>query len=252
SEAFCSIQLVQFYTGILHNFTPTLTPGVKSAIAYPGFLGGTDWGGVSVDVDRKLLIVNSNHVANRNSLIPRKEADRLGVRPADLSKDIAPPHGLSAQAGTPYAAKPSPFLSPLFAPCQAPPYGRLTAVDMISRKVVWSHPIGTARDSGPMGLSSQLPIPMGTPNMGGAVTTRGGLIFIAATQDRYIRAFDSSTGSLRWKARLPAGGQATPMTYVSPKSGRQFVVIAAGGHLMLNTKIGDYIVAYALPKDRAD
>jgi len=178
----------------------------------------------------------------------RAEADKLGVRPVVMSKNVVPPHGLSPQMGTPYAAKPDPFLSPLFAPCQAPPYGRLTAVDLVSRKVVWSHPIGTARDSGPLGISSGLPIPMGTPNMGGSVTTRGGLVFIGATQDRYIRAFDSSSGTKLWQARLPAGGQATPMTYMSPKSGRQFVVIAAGGHLMMNTKIGDYIIAYALPK----
>ena len=241
-QLWCRIQFRQAqYDG------PLTPPGLKPSIMYPGFLGGSDWGGVSVDADRKLLIVNSNHVANRNSLMARAEADRLGIRPADLSKSTTVPHGLSAQAGTPYAAKPSPFLSILFAPCQAPPYGRLTAVDLVSRKVVWTHPIGTAYDSGPLGLASHLPLPMGTPNMGGTVTTRGGLVFIGATQDRYLRAFNSSNGAMLWQSRLPAGGQATPMTYMSAKSGRQFVVIAAGGHLMLNTKLGDYIVAYALP-----
>ncbi|HET9630372.1 MAG TPA: membrane-bound PQQ-dependent dehydrogenase, glucose/quinate/shikimate family [Novosphingobium sp.] len=241
-QLWCRIQFRQSqYDG------PLTPPGLRASIAYPGFLGGSDWGGVSIDADRKLLIVNSNHVANRNILIPRAEADKLGVHPVDLSKEQGVSHGLSAQKGTPYAVQPSPFLSLLFAPCQAPPYGRLTAVDLVSRKVVWSHPIGTARDSGPMGLASQLPFTMGTPNMGGAVTTRGGLVFIGATQDRYIRAFSSATGEMLWQARLPAGGQATPMTYTSAKSGRQFVVIAAGGHLMLNTKIGDYIIAYALP-----
>jgi len=229
---------------------PLTLPGLRAAIVYPGFLGGSDWGGVSIDADRKLMIVNSNHVANRTFLMTRAEADKLGVRPVVMSKNVVPPHGLSPQMGTPYAAKPDPFMSPLFAPCQAPPYGRLTAVDLVSRKVVWSHPIGTARDSGPLGISSGLPIPMGTPNMGGSVTTRGGLVFIGATQDRYIRAFDSSSGAKLWQARLPAGGQATPMTYMSPRSGRQFVVIAAGGHLMMNTKIGDYIIAYALPQNQ--
>ena len=226
---------------------PLTPPGLRPAIVYPGFLGGSDWGGVSIDGDRKLMIVNSNHVANINMLMPRKEADLLGVHPADLSKATAPSHGLSAQQGTPYAGQPSPFLSNLFAPCQAPPYGRLTAVDLLSRKVVWSHPIGTARDSGPLGLSSGLPFTMGTPNIGGSVTTRGGLVFIGATQDRYLRAFDTANGRMVWQARLPAGGQATPMSYMS-RSGRQFVVIAAGGHLLLNTKVGDYIVAYALPR----
>lgn len=244
-QLWCRIQFRQSqYDG------PLTPPGLRPAIAYPGFLGGSDWGGVSLDADRKLLIVNSNHVANRNVLIPRAVADKMGIHIPDFTKEQGVSHGTVAQVGTPYAVKPAPFLSLLFAPCQAPPYGRLTAVDLVSRKVVWSHPIGTARDSGPMGLASGLPITMGTPNMGGAVTTRGGLVFIAATQDRYIRAFSSATGEMLWQARLPAGGQATPMTYTSARSGRQFVVIAAGGHLMLNTKVGDYIVAYALPEKR--
>jgi quinoprotein glucose dehydrogenase len=229
---------------------PLTPPGLRPSVVYPGFLGGSDWGGVSIDSDRKLMIVNSNNVANMNQLIARKAADLIGVKPADMTRGAAPSHGMAAQQGTPYAAKPGPFLSVLFAPCQAPPYGRLTAVDLVSRKVVWSHPIGTARDSGPLGLSSGLPFTMGAPNMGGSVTTRGGLVFIGATQDRYLRAFDTAAGRIAWEARLPAGGQATPMTYLSPKSGRQFVVIAAGGHLMLNTKVGDYIIAYALPSSR--
>ena len=227
---------------------PLTLPGLQPSILYPGFLGGTDWGGISIDPLRKLMIVNSNHVANINQLVARADADRLGVTPTDMTKDAAPSHGMAAQRGTPYASKPGPFLSVLFAPCQAPPYGRLTAVDLVSRKVVWSHPVGTARDSGPLGLSSGLPFTLGTPNMGGSVTTRGGLVFMGATQDRYLRAFDVATGKTLWQARLPAGGQATPMTYRSSRSGRQFVVIAAGGHLMMNTKVGDYIIAYALPK----
>jgi quinoprotein glucose dehydrogenase len=227
---------------------PLTPPGLQPSILYPGFLGGTDWGGISVDPNRRLMIVNSNHVANINQLIPRAEADKQGVRPSDPGKEAMPSHGMAAQIGTPYAAKPSPFLSPIFAPCQAPPYGRLSAVDLVSRKLVWSHPVGTARDSGPLGLSSGLPFTMGAPNMGGSVTTAGGLIFMGATQDRYLRAFNVENGKTLWEARLPAGGQATPMTYRSSASGRQFVVIAAGGHLMMNTKVGDYIIAYALPK----
>lgn len=231
---------------------PLTPPGLQPSIVYPGFLGGTDWGGVSIDPDRKIMIVNSNHVANLNQLVTREDADKLGVVPTDMTRKAAPSHGMAAQKGTPYASKPGPFLSPLFAPCQAPPYGRLTAIDLVSRKVVWSRPVGTARDSGPLGLSSGLPFTLGTPSMGGSVTTRGGLVFMGATQDRYIRAFDLGTGDTLWRARLPAGGQATPMTYRSARSGRQFVVIAAGGHLMMNTKIGDYIIAYALPKRPAE
>jgi quinoprotein glucose dehydrogenase len=109
--------------------------------------------------------------------------------------------------------------------------------------------MGTGQDSGPLGIPSELPFLMGVPNMGGTVTTRGGVIFIAATQDRYLRAFDEATGAELWSDRLPAGGQATPMTYLSEKSGRQFVAIAAGGHPMLAVKPGDYLIAYALPQN---
>jgi glucose dehydrogenase len=153
----------------------------------------------------------------------------------------------SAQAGTPYAVEVSPFLSPLNVPCQAPPYGFLSAIDLKTRKLVWSHPIGTTRGTGPFGMASGIPLPMGQPNQGGSVVTRGGLIFMAATTDNYIRAFDVTSGKVVWRARLPSAGQATPMVYRSPKSGRQFVVIASSPSLIQNTP-GNALVAYALPK----
>src|SRR5882762_8006886 len=107
--------------------------------------------------------------------------------------------------------------------------------------------MGTARDVGPLGIPTMLPLEIGTPNMGGPLTTRGGLTFIGAAQDRYLRAYDSSTGKQLLQVRLPAGGNATPMTYTSP-AGRQFIVIAAGGSSMIQTKRGDYVIAYALPE----
>ena len=116
-------------------------------------------------------------------------------------------------------------------------------------EIFWN-PTGTARDSGPLGMSSQLPFRIGAPNLGGALTTRGGLTFIAAAQDNYLRAIDTETGKVLWRARLGAGGQATPMTYRSPASGRQFVAVSAGGHYFLNTTKGDYIYAFALPRKR--
>ena len=125
---------------------------------------------------------------------------------------------------------------------------RISAVDLVSHKLVWSHPLGSARDSGPLGLPSLLPFTIGTPNLGGSVSTRGGVIFIAATQDKYLRAIDTATGKVLWQGRLPQAGQATPMTYMSPKSGRQFVVTASGGHAFLGTTPGDAIYAFALPK----
>jgi quinoprotein glucose dehydrogenase len=156
--------------------------------------------------------------------------------------------GMNAQARTPYAAYTVPFLSPLKAPCQAPPYGELTAIDLKTQTVLWSEPLGTARDNGPLDIASHLPIPMGTPNTGGSITTGSGLIFISATFEQTFRAIDAATGKILWQDRLPAGGQASPMSYRSPASGRQFVVIAAGGHSILQSKAGDYVIAYALPK----
>ena len=132
-------------------------------------------------------------------------------------------------------------------PCQQPPYGVLSAIDMKTRKLLWARPLGSARDIGPLGIKSMLPFTMGVPNTGGSVVTRSGITFIAATPDSYLRAFDTRSGRLLWQARLPAGGFATPMTYLSP-TGRQYVVIAAGGHRALGGETGDYVVAYALPK----
>ena len=226
----------------------TLTPvGLdKPSIVYPGYLGGMNWGGVSVDTDRNVAIVNSTHVINYDQLLTRKKADALGLKPfsASFHGDVGGP---VAQAGTPYAASIRPFLSPLICPCTQPPYGMLSAVDLKTHKLLWSKPFGTAMDSGPLMIASHLPFTMGVPNIGGAVTTRSGLTFIGATQDRYLRAIETTTGRELWRARLPAGGQATPMSYWSAASGRQFVLIAAGGHGGLLSKAGDYILAFALP-----
>ncbi len=226
---------------------PLTPPGFTPNIVSPGFLGGSDWGSVSIDADRHLMIVNSNRMANYIKLIARATADRMGIAPNDLTKTTSGEGaGYAALKGTPVAVKIYPFLSPIFAPCQAPPWGNISAVDLVTGKLVWTHRLGTARDSGPLGLSSMLPFRIGVPNMGGAVTTRGGLFFLAATQDRYLRAFDTATGEVLWRSRLPAGGQSTPITYLSP-GGRQMVAVAAGGHPMMNTKAGDYLIAYALP-----
>lgn len=230
----------------------TLTPpGLAPTIGFPGFLGGMNWGGVSIDRDRNLMIVNTNYVGNYTRLLSRQEADKLGARPAGVGAPSKPEgQMIGPQIGTPFAIRSLPFLSPLFAPCQAPPWGRISAVDLASGKLVWSHPLGTARDSGPLGLPSLLPFKIGTPNLGGSVTTRGGVIFIAATQDKYLRAIDTATGRVLWRGRLPQAGQATPMTYLSSASGRQFVVTASGGHAFLGTRPGDAIYAFALPRGR--
>ncbi len=225
-------------------FTPL---GETPMIMFPGYLGGSNWGSATYDPQRGLLIAPSNRMGNYNRLMPRAEADKKGIKPREPGS-TAYVGGAVAQAGTPYAADIKPFLSPIGVPCQRPPYGFLTAIDMKTKRVVWHRAIGTAEGSGPMGLKSGLPLPMGAPIVGGAITTGGGLTFVAGTQDERFRAFDSSTGHELWSVKLPAGGQATPMTYISPK-GRQMVVIAAGGNAILTGRPGDSIIAYALPEN---
>ena len=221
-------------------FTP---PGVEPFIVYPGFGGGSDWGSVAVDPERLVMIANVNHFAHYGRLVPRADADKKGMKPI---KDLSS-YGLMgfAQSGTPFAAIVEPLISPLYVPCQQPPYGTIAAIDLVTRETLWSKPLGNARNSGPLGMATHLPIPLGVPNMGGAALTRTGLAFIAAAQDKMLRAYDLQSGEVLWSSALPVGGHATPMTYMSAK-GRQFVVVAAGGNSTINTGAGDYIIAYAL------
>ena len=122
-----------------------------------------------------------------------------------------------------------PFLSFLGVPCHAPPYGTITAIDLHQRRIAWQVPMGTVQDTGPLGLRTGLQIPVGMPTLGGTMTTASGIVFFAGTQDYYLRALDARSGKELWKGRLPVGSQATPMTYVSPRCGRQFIVVSAGG-----------------------
>ncbi len=224
----------------------TMTPpGTdRPIIAYPGMAGGSDWGSITIDRDRDIMIVNTLRLAFYNILLSRAEADKRGVHPITAEKSTWVDN-IRAQAGTPYAIKTDAFMSPLDVPCQQPPFGTISAVDMKTRKLLWQKPLGTARYSGPLGIPSMLPFTIGTPNLGGSIATRGGVTFIGATQDQYVRAIETRTGRELWKANLPAGGNATPMTYEA--GGRQYVLIAAGGHAGVGTKLGDHILAYALP-----
>lgn len=226
------------------DFTP---PSLKTAIAYPGSAGGVNWGSVTIDPARGLLVTNSLYMPDVGRLVPQAEVERMRAQRAGRAAAEA---FAFPQKGAPYAYDRHVFLSPLGTPCRQPPFGRLSVIDLRTGKQVWSKALGTAVHAGPLGLASHLPIRMGMPNLGGSTATAGGLIFIGAAQDRFLRAVDIGDGRELWRAALPNIGAATPMTYVSPRSGRQYVVVAAGGHPGLPGGQGDAVLAYALPVRR--
>jgi len=229
-------------------FTPPTAD--KFTVQYPGYNGGSDWGSVSIDPVRGVIIANYNDMPNYVRLIPRAEADKLGIKPRFASGGpSANSHQTDPQWGVPYAVKVNagwrmPFTKLM---CKRPPYGGIRAIDISSGKTIWDRPFGTARRNGPFNLPTLLPFSIGTPNNGGAVTTASGLVFVAAATDDLIRAIDLKTGRTVWSAALPAGGQATPIVY--EQGGREYLVIFAGGHHFMETPMGDSVIAYALPKN---
>jgi quinoprotein glucose dehydrogenase len=214
-------------------FTP---PSLQGTILSPGYAGGVNWGSLAFDDDRQLVIAAVNHLPTVVTLVPR-----AGLNAMQHASEWANSEFSQAQ-GTPYAIRREPLLSPLGLPCTAPPWGTLVAVDLRRNTIRWQVVLGSTRDVTPWYFPKR---ELGMPNMGGPIITAGGLAFIAAATDNYLRAFDIDTGRQLWRGRLPAGGQATPMSYEA--NGRQFVVIAAGGHGGLGTTRGDHVVAFALP-----
>ncbi|MGH8307309.1 MAG: pyrroloquinoline quinone-dependent dehydrogenase [Gammaproteobacteria bacterium] len=208
-------------------FTPL---SLKTTIEQPGNAGGSEWGSIAFDPVHQIAVVNTMNLPFVDALIPR---DQLKTE-ADSSQYDG--WEFARQTGTPYGMRRSVFLSPLHIPCVKPPWGQLAAVDMETGTIKWQVPLGNVLKFWNLGV----------PNIGGPIVTAGGLIFIAATMDSDIRAFDIETGKVLWQYKLPAGGQATPMTY--SVGGRQYVVIAAGGHGDGFGKRGDYVVAFALPE----
>lgn len=212
-------------------FTP---PSEQGTLMYPFTGGGANWGSSAFDASRNLVIINMSNVASFAQLTARS-----GEAPAqDAIRDGAE---FAPMEGSPYGMQRGVLLSPLGLPCSPPPWGVLVAVDISSGRIVWRREHGTTEDLAPGGLA----LPFGTPTIGGPIVTASGLIFIGAAMDDYLRAFDVETGEELWKGRLPAGGQATPMSYSF--EGKQYVVIAAGGHGRAETRLGDYLMAFALP-----
>lgn len=213
-------------------FTP---PSLQGTILSPSYAGGVNWGSLAFDSERQLVIAPVNHVPMVVTLVPRDQLEPM------RNSDAWPDSQFARQTGTPYGMRREMLASPLGLPCTAPPWGTLAAIDLRRNEIVWQVMLGSTRDMTPWFVPSRT---IGMPNMGGPMVTAGGLVFIGAATDNFLRAFDSETGRELWKGRLPAGGQATPMSY--EVDGRQFVVIAAGGHGGLGTKQGDYVVAFAL------
>jgi quinoprotein glucose dehydrogenase len=218
---------------------------MKKTIVYPGYIGGMNWGSVTVDPARQMVMLPTNRFAMYNELLTRAEANRRGLQvvPAGKSHDLSKGQPMG---GTPYGVDVTPFLSPLYMPCQQPPFAMVQGVDLKTGKAVWQKPFGDTRNSGPLGMSLGLGLPMGVPFTGGAISTASGLTFIAASQDGQIRAYETATGREMWKTALPFSAQTTPMTY-KLKGGKQYVVVVAGGSALSPKGMGDAVVAYALP-----
>jgi quinoprotein glucose dehydrogenase len=216
-----------------------LPPSLQGSIMYPGNVGGVNWGGLSYDPVRNIAIAQTNRLAFEVRLIPRDEYNKM--RSTGASNRLRGEFG--RMTGTPYAMYREPLFGPSGAPCTPPPWGALTAVDMNTGQIKWEVPLGSIP---PLSLIRKEAAGWGSINLGGSIVTAGGLVFIAAAMDTNLRAFDIETGKEVWKSELPASAQATPMTYLG-KDGKQYIVIAAGGHGKLGTKRGDSVVAFTLP-----
>jgi quinoprotein glucose dehydrogenase len=232
-------------------FTP---PSTQGTLVFPGNFGVMDWGGMAIDPVRQVAFANPSYMAFVDRLVPQQITNQEGQAPTADKQTRGPAGGADRQGseetglnpnrGAPFAVYLNPFLSPIGLPCQAPPWGYVAGLDLVTGEVVYRHKNGTIRDESPL----PLPLKLGVPSLGGPIVTAGDVAFLSSTLDYYIRGYELTTGRELWRARLPAGAQATPMTYWSGASGRQFLLVVAGGHGSLGTKLGDSVLAYALPK----
>ncbi len=212
-------------------YTP---PSLEGTVMIPGNAGGSNWGGIAFHSGRQYVLANTMHVPFIVALIPGDDYDRVEDSGQYPNAEFSP------QIGTPFGMRRKALMSPWGLPCIEPPWGTLAAIDMSAGTIAWQVPFGTTRDKTPFPFGPTI----GMPGTGGPIVLENGLIFIGAAMDDYLRAFDIDNGEELWRGRLPGGGQATPMTY--QLDGRQYVVIAAGGHGNMGTTRSDYLVAFAL------
>ncbi len=220
----CRKKLEALNTGPI--YTP---PSLTGTVFYPSNLGGNNWGAPAVDPVRKIMIANTKHLPIKVQLLPQ----------ADCPDDLPFP-----QYGSPYCAVMEVLTSPLGVPCTAPPWATLSATDLESGEILWQIPLGTLKGLAPWPVHHFI---AGGMEMGGPMVTASGLVFIAATTDSMFRAFDINSGEVLWEASLPSSGNAVPMSY--EYGGRQYVVIAAGGHFTSPAKASDHLMAFRLPQD---
>ncbi|ARS52580.1 PQQ-binding-like beta-propeller repeat protein [Kushneria konosiri] len=243
-QMWCRIRFNELYYG--GDATP---PTEQGSLMYPTFDGVTDWYGAALTPDGHMSLV-SNYLPFVGTLIPRADADkRLGK--AWDGKGTPPlfqgEGSLKPQYGLPYAIDLHPFLSPIKAPCNAPPWATLSRVNLAKHRIEWTVPLGDTRKTAPFGFKHDLPLPTGIFSLGSGVNTKGGVVFITGTADQVLRAFDQQSGEELWSVELPAGAQSTPSVYRG-KDGREYVVVTAGGHQPMGTQYGDYTIAWALPE----
>jgi quinoprotein glucose dehydrogenase len=221
-------------------YTP---PSFQGTVMFPQMGGGANWSGGAIDTKRGWLITNVAKFPYLLQMHRAEDLDQKEISAPGSGRPQGPPGKIK---GTDYAYSQGPLLSPLGAPCTAPPWHTLLALDLNTGKIQWEVPIGSIEQFAPV----PLPITLGAPGAGGAIVTAGGLVFMGGTPDEKFRAIDIRNGKTLWTAKLPTAAMATPMTY--EVDGLQHVVVAAGGHQFLYPdKAGDWIMAFRLPADEA-
>ncbi|MFT4012753.1 MAG: membrane-bound PQQ-dependent dehydrogenase, glucose/quinate/shikimate family [Paracoccus sp. (in: a-proteobacteria)] len=240
-QLYCRIGFARArYEGI---FTP---PGLDPSIIFPATFGAANWGSASIDPEHGVMVINHNRFISYMELLTRANADAMGLKPQGAYASASEVGSVVPQAETEYAAFPRFWFSPIGIPCLAPPYSRLSAIDLNTGDLLWSERLGTSKNSGAFGLKMPLAIPMGTPTHGGSLVTGSGLVFIGQTADDYFRAFDLRTGKVLWQEQLEGGPSSVPVSYTI--DGRQYIAVIAAGQGAIRSTFNTKIVAFALPE----